>query len=132
MNTAAFNIDWEAAYRSLDEDGYAVTDSFLTVDRCRALRTRYASQETQFRSTIDMARYNFGRGEYKYFDYPLPDDVASLRRYFYARLAPVANRWATTLGREPEWPDELDALTSRCHEEGQERPTPLMLRYGAG
>ena len=132
MNTARFNIDWDGVNRSLDEEGYALTEPFLSVDQCRTLRKQYVSEATLFRSTIDMARYNFGRGEYKYFDYPLPDDVALLRQYFYSHLAPVANRWATTLGKAPEWPDELQSLTNRCHREGQKRPTPLMLRYGPG
>ena len=79
-----------------------------------------------------MARYNFGKGEYQYFDYPLPDEVGELRRYFYRHLAPLANRWSVTLGSEAGWPDELDELTQHCHENGQQRPTPLMLRYGPG
>ncbi len=79
-----------------------------------------------------MARYNFGRGEYKYFDYPLPTEVQLLREYFYAKLAPIANDWEELLGKERGWPATLAELTERCHDQGQRRPTPLMLCYGEG
>jgi hypothetical protein len=132
IDPTRFEIDWTGICRSLDEDGYAVTAPFLTRTQCEGLRGRYDDEATAFRSKIDMARYNFGQGEYKYFDYPLPDEIAGLRRYFYRQLAPVANRWAATLGNEPDWPAELWSLTQRCHDEGQARPTPLILKYGPG
>jgi hypothetical protein len=84
-----------------------------------------------FRSRIDMARFRFGRGEYQYFRYPLPDLVAELRAALYSKLAPVANAWAELLGTEP-FPEHLDQLLETCHAQAQNRPTPLMLRYGPG
>ena len=79
-----------------------------------------------------MARYNFGRGQYRYFGYPLPDIVATLRSYFYRHLAPIANDWSSKLRQDVRWPAELDQLTAQCHAAGQERPTPLILKYGRG
>lgn len=132
MNAGPGSLDWAAIRKALDENGYAVTEPFLDADSCRRLRQRYTDPDTPFRSTIDMARYNFGSGQYRYFDYPLPESVAELRAAFYAELAPVANEWARRLGMEPHWPDTLDELTERCHAAGQPRPTPLLLRYAAG
>ena len=109
-----------------------MTPRILPRETCERIRGYYDDTETDFRSTIDMARYNFGSGEYKYFDYPLPDAVLTLRRQFYERLAPIANRWESRLGTGTRWPDDLDTLLRRCHDAGQERPTPLILRYGEG
>ena len=125
-------LDWSAIETGLAEQGYATTDPFLDASSCSELRRLYDDPGIPFRSTIDMARYNFGRGQYKYFDYPLPDLVAQLRAVFYARLVPVANAWASALRMEADWPDELDDLLERCHAAGQTRPTPLLLRYGPG
>lgn len=132
IGKAVSDLDWRAIEASLTDEGYAVTEPFLTVDRCRQLSASYDDPETRYRSTISMARYNFGQGEYKYFSYPLPADVQVLREQFYKRLAPIANDWEKRLGNEPVWPEHLDAMTRRCHAEGQCRPTPLMLRYGQG
>ena len=125
-------IDWEATGRSLDEKGYAVTAPLLSEEECRSLRGLYDSSDTEFRSTVAMQRYNFGRGEYKYFAYPLPREVARLREFFYTNLAPLANHWESRLGNEPHWPGDLSALLRLCREKGQDKPTPLMLRYGQG
>ena len=125
-------IDWEAVSASLDDEGFALTTPFLSADECSRLRSLYDGPGSLFRSTISMQRYNFGRGEYKYFAYPLPPEIERLREIFYAKLAPVANRWESRLRKEPTWPAELAALTQRCHEHGQCRPTPLMLRYEQG
>ncbi|MDX1481425.1 MAG: 2OG-Fe(II) oxygenase [Woeseiaceae bacterium] len=122
------SVDWAAAADALDDEGYALTGRLLTPRRCRQLRRRYDDAKA-FRSVIDMQRHNFGRGQYKYFDYPLPRLVEVLRKHFYAGLAPIANRWNERLDIDDRWPDSLDELTARCHAAGQRRPTPLLLRY---
>lgn len=133
--TAEFDfaaIDTRTIAESLGENGFALTKPFLSTATCARLSGYYDNPATQFRSTISMARHNFGRGEYKYFAYPLPAEVQALREYFYAHLAPIANEWERRFGNDRSWPESLDLLLHRCHEEGQGRPTPLLLRYGAG
>jgi len=125
-------IDREAIAAALDQQGFAVTGPILGRAVCRSITARYDDPATPFRSTISMARYNFGRGEYKYFEYPLPAEVQALREAFYACLAPIANEWEQRLGTGRTWPGHLDELLRRCHAEGQARPTPLLLRYGRG
>ncbi|MGH8223276.1 MAG: 2OG-Fe(II) oxygenase [Woeseiaceae bacterium] len=125
-------LDWEALASQLDDEGYALTPPLLDAATCRSLEASYDDPATRFRSTIDMARFNFGRGQYRYFDYPLPPVVEALRGALYPPLARIANAWARRLGGEADWPEQLERLLSRCHAEGQQRPTPLMLRYGAG
>lgn len=124
-------LDWDDLTRRLDEDGFAVTPEVLTEDECVALADLFESD--RFRSTVDMARHRFGDGRYRYFAHPLPDPIQAARVAFYARLAPIANRWADLLsGDNPTFPLTHEELLERCHEAGQDRPTPLMLRYGAG
>jgi hypothetical protein len=123
-------LDWSALDAALDARGFAQTAPVLDPDECRALSAGY--ETGRFRSTVTMARHGFGSGEYKYFDAPLPSAVAALRAAFYPPLAAVANRWAELLGEEVRYPDELGAFLARCHAAGQERPTPLLLRYGPG
>jgi hypothetical protein len=125
-------IDWSAIQSSLQRKGYAVTAPVMSADDCERIGAWYDDPQTAFRSTISMARYNFGRGEYKYFAYPLPGDVQAIREFFYAGLAPIANEWEQCFGNEPDWPEKLPELTERCHAAGQSRPTPLLLRYGQG
>ncbi len=125
-------LDWALLENGLAENGYATTAPLIDAATCAELRGLYDDPETPFRSTIDMARYNFGSGQYKYFDYPLPRIIADLRSGFYARLAPIANAWAEVLHMEANWPAELDELLHQCHAAGQCRPTPLLLRYRAG
>jgi len=132
VNPDPSRLDWQALRDRLDDDGYAVTRPFLSSRECSRLRRQYSGDEARFRKTIDMARYNFGEGQYKYFDYPLPKLVATLRATFYRQLAPVANAWAERHGEAPAWPSSLEELTRHCHAEGQTRPTPLMLRYQSG
>ena len=103
----------------------------LDLDECRSLAALY-DDDRRFRSTIDMARHRFGAGEYRYFAHPLPSVVARLRAEFWPHLLPIARAWATRLGRPTPWPDRLDDWLAACHEAGQTRPTPLMLRYGPG
>lgn len=125
-------VEWAALYESLHDDGYAVTAPFLSSEICARIQGLYDDPATEFRSTINMARHNFGRGEYKYFAYPLPNEIQAMREYFYRNLAPAANEWDKRFGNEPSWPDSLDALTRRCQDQGQCRPTPLLLRYAKG
>jgi hypothetical protein len=130
MNAPA-RLDWAAVAEALDGEGYATLPALLSAGECRRLRERF-DEEPLFRATIDMARYNFGRGTYRYFAYPLPDDVQALRAALYPPLARIANDWAKRLGQPAEWPESLAELTAHCHRHGQARPTPLLLRYGSG
>jgi hypothetical protein len=126
------DVDWETALSQLDERGFALLNAALSRHDCETLARSYAD-EGQFRSRIDMSRYNFGRGEYKYFKYPLPAIVQQLRETIYPHLAPLANDWLDRLGgKEPQYPKELSDFTRQCHRAGQKRPTPLMLKYGPG
>jgi hypothetical protein len=123
--------DWDRIAGDLEAHGAATTGPLLDPAECRALAAVYAG-EAGFRSRVVMARHGFGQGEYKYFSYPLPPIVAELRKALYPRLAPIARRWSTAMGRAGEVPATLDAYLKRCHAAGQTRPTPLLLRYGAG
>ena len=123
-------LDWGALKQALDERGFAVTGPLLSAAECARLSELF--ETGRFRSTIEMARYRFGEGSYRYFDYPLPPEVAELRAALYARLAPVANGWRELLGEPGAFPPEHAALLARCRAAGQTRPTPLLLRYGAG
>jgi uncharacterized protein len=125
------HLDWPAVAEELDDLGCALTDRVLTAAECRALAELY-DEDARFRSTIDMARYRFGEGEYRYFDRPLPDTVSELRAAFWPHLLPVARDWADRLGQPTPWPDDFEQWLEQCHAVGQSRPTPLMLRYGPG
>ncbi len=111
--------------------GYGRLGQLLSSAACEEVRALYDKPEL-FRSRIDMARYRFGRGEYQYFAYPLPEVVARLRESLYPKLAGVANEWMSALSLGGDFPDELGGFLERCHEAGQTRPTPLLLRYRAG
>ncbi len=124
-------LDWPALESDLDEFGAAVAPKLLTPQTCRALADLY-EDEARFRSRVVMATHGFGRGEYKYFADPLPDLVGALRRGFYRKLAPIADRWNEDLGVAVRYPAEHDAFRARCREAGQTKPTPLLLRYGPG
>src|SRR5688572_7174717 len=115
----------------LDERGYAVLEKLLDPKACNDLAALYGS-ESHFRSRVVMARHGFGRGEYKYFDYPLPQTVKRLRGALYPRLAKIANRWHAALGEKVRFPDKHAQFLERCHAAGQRRATPLLLRYEAG
>lgn len=123
--------DWKDIERSLDAEGHAVLPGLLTVPQCEALAALYPREEG-YRSRVIMARHGFGRGEYKYFAYPLPPLLDQLRHALYSRLVPIANRWSRQLGQAAHYPDELDTFLERCHAAGQTRPTPLILAYGEG
>jgi uncharacterized protein len=123
-------IDWTHVSGELDAQGCAVLKGLLSAEECRAIAALYPD-DSHFRSRIVMGRHGFGRGEYKYFSYPLPDLIAELRPALYAPLSNVANRWNEAMGIETRYPDRHDAFLKRCHAAGQTRPTPLLLQYGA-
>jgi len=125
------SLDWARIAADLDAHGCAVTGPLLAADACAALAARY-DDDARFRSRIVMARHGFGRGEYKYFADPLPDDIAALRTSLYPPLAQIANRWNERMGVALRFPDAHAAFLARCHAAGQTRPTPLLLRYRAG
>ncbi len=122
--------DWERIASDLDARGHAVIEGLLTPADCDSLVALYRD-DALFRSRVVMARHGYGRGEYQYFAYPLPDLIARLRTDFYPRLAPIANRWHEALGIDVVFPDEHAAFLARCHAAGQLRPTPLLLKYEA-
>ena len=124
-------LDWQQIGRHLDEQGSALLQSVLSPEECRGLAALYP-EESLFRSRVVMGRHGFGRGEYKYFNYPLPELIQGLRTALYPRLAPIANRWNTSMGIEVRYPESHDAFVQRCHDAGQRRPTPLLLQYGEG
>ncbi len=124
-------LDWTAIISNLDDHGCATTEPLLTPEECTVLAESYDSDRL-FRSRIIMARHGFGRGEYKYFAYPLPQVVAALRASLYPGLAQVADRWNEALGISVIYPSTHAAYLRRCHADGQSKPTPLLLRYGPG
>jgi uncharacterized protein len=123
--------DWQEVSSSLWRQGYGRIGQLLTRPECEALRGLYVKPE-RFRSRIDMARYQFGRGEYQYFAYPLPPIVAKLRKTLYPKLVETANCWMQALSLAGDFPPDLASFLERCHAQGQTRPTPLLLRYRTG
>jgi uncharacterized protein len=123
-------INWLRVARDLDARGNATVEGLLDSGECEVLAAAYAVDRA-FRSRVVMARHGFGRGEYKYFSYPLPGTVQALRTTLYARLAPIANRWNEAMGSAVRYPDRHVAFIERCHAAGQQRPTPLLLKYKA-
>ncbi|HZY20734.1 MAG TPA: 2OG-Fe(II) oxygenase [Ramlibacter sp.] len=124
--------DWDQVADGLDEEGVAVLPGLLAPDECDGLARLYDAGTQASRSRVVMAHHGFGRGEYKYFDHPLPDLLSQLRRALYARLVPIANRWNTLLGLRPLYPASHADYLAQCHAAGQTRATPLLLRYGPG
>lgn len=124
-------LDWPKIEAELGEAACAMTPQLLDPAVCTSLRASY-DDDGLFRSKMVMARHGFGRGEYRYFDYPLPAAIASLRAAFYPRLAPIANRWEQALGRPARFPAGHAEFLAACHAAGQVRPTPLLLKYGPG
>ncbi len=124
-------MDWQATGAALDLEGHAVLPRLLDAAGCAELRGYYA-ESGRFRSRVVMQRHNFGRGEYQYFAEPLPEAVLRLRGEIYPWLAPLANRWAERLGEASRFPASLAQFREQCRAAGQARPTPLLLRYGAG
>jgi hypothetical protein len=124
-------LAWQCIGADLDHHGCAVIPAVLSPEECVRLAETYAAEE-RFRSKVVMARYGFGRGEYKYFAHPLPEEIVSLRTALYPRLSGIANRWNEAMGIAVRYPDDHAAFLERCHRAGQTRPTPLLLRYGEG
>jgi hypothetical protein len=131
MTSRLSRVDWAAVAASLDERGFATIPALLAPAECRDLVALY-DDEAAFRSRVVMARHGFGQGEYKYLRYPLPSAVEALRQAIYPQLAPVANRWRAALKEAGRLPAALDDYLAHCHDAGQTRPTPLILKYGAG
>ena len=124
-------LDWAALAAEVDASGSAQTAPVLTPDECREIAALY-DDAGRFRSTVDMAWFRFGSGQYRYFDHPLPDVVADLRAAFYPHLLPIAREWAERRADPAPWPDDFPEWLDMCHAHGQDRPTPLLLRYGPG
>jgi hypothetical protein len=124
-------LDWAKLTEQLDGFGNAVIEGLLTPDECRAVSSRYPD-DRQFRSHVHMARHGFGKGEYKYFRYPLPDLISGLRTALYPRLAAIANAWNERMGIDQDYPAKHAEFLKFCHEAGQTRPTPLLLQYVPG
>ncbi|HEX7360527.1 MAG TPA: 2OG-Fe(II) oxygenase [Bryobacteraceae bacterium] len=129
MSAAANAYDWPRLFRELNAQGNAVVEGLLSANECREIAGLYG-EDAIFRSRIVMARHGFGRGEYKYFQYPLPDLVANLRATVYPQLVPIANRWNAAMHIDVRYPEEHADFIQRCREAGQARPTPLLLQYG--
>ncbi|MBO9658593.1 MAG: 2OG-Fe(II) oxygenase [Chitinophagaceae bacterium] len=125
------NADWMAIASQLNEQGYAHVQSILSHEECDQLKMEYDS-DALYRKTVIMERYRFGKGEYRYFRYPLPDTVRVLRSELYPFLSPIANKWMDVLNTGVRFPSTLNELKSSCDEEQQTLPTPLILRYGKG
>ena len=125
------SCDWAGVSTHLDGYGWAMVRNLLTTDECETVACLYVD-DRHFRSHVVMAHHGFGRGEYKYFSYPLPDIVARLRTVMYPRLAPIANRWNESMGIDVRYPDTHADFIKRCHKAGQTRPTPLLLQYAEG
>ena len=124
-------LDWPRISQDLDTQGSAILERLVPSDECRAVAAMYP-QDDFFRSRVVMARHGFGRGEYKYFAYPLPQIVAELRTELYPRLAPIANKWNTRMGIEIQYPESHAEFIKRCHNAGQNKSTPLLLQYASG
>ncbi|MGQ4731736.1 2OG-Fe(II) oxygenase [Streptomyces sp. Ju416(a)] len=124
-------IDRTALAAELDEHGSAPVGRLLTPEVCRGIAALYGDDE-RFRATIDMARYRFGSGRYRYFTHELPEPVRELREAFYPLLLPIARAWAGKLGRDAPWPDTLEEWIARCHAAGQDKSAQILLRYGPG
>ncbi len=123
--------DWDAITAELNDFGGAMLPRLLTDDEAEAIQRLY-SADRMFRATIDMRRYRFGEGEYRYFHQPYPEPIEALKQSLYPRLLPIARDWWTKLGRECPWPDTLDEWLDMCHVAGQKKSTAILLKYGAG
>lgn len=124
-------INWPAVHQDLDAQGWAVVKNLLATAECQSLSNLFAGEKT-FRSHVHMARHGFGRGEYKYFSYPLPGQVADLRTSLFPYLSEIANHWNLAMGFDERYPATHAEYLQQCHDAGQTRPTPLLLSYGPG
>src|SRR5215212_1981027 len=128
---ASEEILWERVSEELDAEGHAIIKGFLSPNECDGIRALY-QKEKLFRSHVVMERHGFGRGEYRYFTYPLPNLIAALRTSLYPHLVPIANRWNNAIGIDVRYPPTHADFIQRCHEAGQDKPTPLLLKYETG
>jgi hypothetical protein len=126
-----YTLNWAEHQQTLSERGFVLLPSLLSTEECRELTSLFDMPE-HFRKAIVMQQHGYGRGEYKYFAYPLPPTIDALRHQLYRQLVSVANDWNEKLGIAQRYPDTLDEWLTACHEAGQNRPTPLMLQYGPG
>ncbi len=124
-------VNWQSISESMNEKGYAVIPNILSENQCQQLISNYYT-ENLYRKTVVMERYRFGLGEYKYYDYPLPEIIQTIRETIYFKLAPIANLWMKVLKIEKTFPDTLKELQTLCHQNNQLKPTPLILKYGKG
>jgi hypothetical protein len=124
-------INWPDIQENMHSNGYALVKNMLTRAECEDLIGQY-DNKSMYRKTIVMERYRFGLGEYKYLSYPLPDLIQNLRESFYPKLAPIANQWMQVLNIAHSYPENFDEFQKQCHEQGQTKPTVLILKYGAG
>ncbi|MDR6431678.1 2OG-Fe(II) oxygenase [Brucella pseudogrignonensis] len=131
MKEKLASYDWQKIADELDQFGAATLEQFFSKEQCSEISGFYNNSDA-FRSTISMARHGFGRGEYKYFAYPLPKIIGESRKELYGRLSPIANRWSERLGNGVEYPENHEEYLARCHAAAQTRPTPLILQYVTG
>ncbi len=124
-------VDWNIVGSELEQLGCALTGQLLSADESAEIAAMY-SDDSRFRSTVNMGRHRFGEGEYRYFKEPFPDAVTALKQALYPRLLLIARDWWTKLGREAPWPDTLDEWLDMCHAAGQTKSTPILLKYGQG
>ncbi|OBC12459.1 proline hydroxylase [Mycobacterium sp. 852013-50091_SCH5140682] len=124
-------VDWDSVQSGLDDVGCALTGPLLEADEAAEIAALYPD-DTRFRSTIDMGRYRFGEGQYRYFAEPYPRAVTALKHALYPKLLPIAREWWTRLGRDTPWPDDFEDWLHRCHTAGQTKSTAILLRYGVG
>lgn len=131
MNIQIDKIDWKSIQNQLNLKGYATIDNFLNSEDCGQLRAMYNNKEI-YRKTVVMERHRFGKGEYKYFDYPLPKPIAEIRTEIYPHLVKIAKNWFRVLGIPANFPETHSQLLEQCHSNNQRKPTALILKYGAG
>ena len=131
MSIESLTRDWQRVESQLDTSGAALLPALFDAAQCAAFTAHY-DDASAFRSRVVMARHGYGRGEYQYFRYPLPPTIAALRAQLYPLLVPLANRWYERMNLAPRFPAQHAEFIARCHAAGQQRPTPLLLRYGAG
>src|ERR1700752_4107937 len=125
------NQDWQNITESMHKNGYGIISKLLPEKQCDELKAKY-NNPNLYRKTVVMARYRFGLGEYKYFNYPLPDTIQQIRTSIYSYLAPIANTWFKSLNIDKKFPLQHAELLKNCHENGQEKATVLILKYGKG
>ena len=125
------NTDWKIITETMHQNGYAIIPNLLSGEQCETLKSNYDNSNL-YRKTVTMARYRFGLGEYKYFTYPLPDIIQTVRTNIYPYLAPIANAWFKALKIDVSFPPDHEELLRQCHENGQEKATVLILKYGKG